>query len=1685
MNKRILSLLLVAAMAFSWIPSLVFAGETGADLTISSPDDLAAFADSVNGGNTYAGKTVCLDANLDLGGEKCPFTPIGASGTPFKGTFDGGFHVISGLYVNGGANAGLFGYVQNGTVKNVTVQGAVTGTGGATGSAAGVVGYLNAGQVIDCGSAVTVKAASNAAGIAGYVNGAASVSGCYNAGDITGTIGNIGGVTGCHWRAGEVTDCYNVGTVTGPATVGGISGAHKAASPVLKNCYNAGKVVDSTGSGNNIGAVIGGSRGTNQNCYFLNGSGPDNGKAGVTGTDALSAADLGSAFTDGDTLPKLAWEDAVSTAKPVRPAFTEATELSAQLAEYIKAAVRSAKAKAGVDGTLLGDADYMAGASSTATDWMAMAMGRFGYFDAADGSYIRLIDDGTGYADYLAAMQAYIEKTYADNGGILHSAKATEWHRAVVAIRALGGDPTAFGSYQGAPIDLIADGSYSSPLKGGPGKQGINGWIWGLIAMDTGMYAVPADAAYPRETFIKEILKMQLTDGVYGSEYGGWVLGGYGKSSDVDITAMAIQALAPYYTDDTIYTYTNEISGKTVSKTVRRCVDEALDVLGSKLNANAGFTSWNTNNAESIAQVVVALCAVGINPTEDTRFITDDGKTLLDGMLAFRLDNGGFCHVANGGWNSMANDQATYALVACWRLENGMRSLYDMRDNRTEEQSAAIKAAADAIDALPDPSADGYKASLKSALAAFRAVDKTERRYVGGYAALAAAIDLVGGEAALDTDEPYITAIAVTKQPNKTKYYVGDTFDRTGMVVTAKYSDGSTAAVTDYRVYPTDGLSLNTDTVYIRYGILKTSVAVEVREKMPWDGEGTAEDPFLIRTPDDIVELYRCIAEKNMNTAGVHFALTQDLNLKNIAHWRGIADTSGQGFCGHFDGRGHAIWSMNDDTYNANGFFGKLGDGALVENLTIASSKIGSSTGQSIGGIAGIIAEKSAVTIRNCRSYASVTGCFGIGGIVGIVENGASLTVERCTNYGTVLSAYTGGGIVGQVGENRWKNNGAKADIQNCYNRGTIGGAGAWGLGGIVGSYRLGGTDKQNTIVNCYNAGKVAELAASGAVYGSICETGLTLENVYFLDTVNTRAGGVFTDDGSDTAGTVTGSAAAKSDSSMKADDFAAALGAAFANDTDGKNDGYPVLTGQHAPGEEAPVRAGLEIKTADELKAFADRVNGGESFTNKTVMLTAHIDLSGIEDWTPIGTERSQFNGVFDGQGYVIDNLSSTKGGLFGYARQNAVIRNVGVASGEINVKNRSFVGGILGYSNGADIQNCYNGADVSSGGYGGYCGGIVGTVRDGGSSTISGCFNSGSISGHSDIGGIVGHLATDSNGTSVHVLLTDCYNLGTVTAFESNAGGIVGRVQDGHVLRSCYNAGTVTENAGGSARDGGGILGLITDDNTVESCFFDAAVTANGINQNSGFTVTPKTAGEMTSPTFAALLGERFKADRCALVNGGYPLLDWQKTEDADAIDHVNELIAAIGTVTLESADAVSAARSAYDALDDSLKPYVADYAALTETEAALAALQALAQTKAAAVTALRGYKSLDDYRSAQQEELTAIIADGEAAIQAAETAEDAAKALALAKQRMDAVKTDRQLTEEEEAKDPSSDSPSDESSDPASGGTSAPSDSTDTSVTPPDTGADTSAALYALLPACTALAALLLLRKKKTLQ
>ena len=208
------------------------AGETPstADGTISinSAEELENFRDAVNSGNSFEGKTVVLGDNIDLNNEQ--WTPIGSySDKPFSGIFDGGGHTISGLHVSGEYGyAGLFGVVgEDGTVKNLTVNGSVTGSDGSDNAhftyTGGVAGQ-NHGTVADCSFTGTVTVGdyyTYAGGVVGC-NAGGTVTNCRNSGDVTGTVtsntgdSRTGGVAG-ESTGGTIENCYNTGNVNSTA----------------------------------------------------------------------------------------------------------------------------------------------------------------------------------------------------------------------------------------------------------------------------------------------------------------------------------------------------------------------------------------------------------------------------------------------------------------------------------------------------------------------------------------------------------------------------------------------------------------------------------------------------------------------------------------------------------------------------------------------------------------------------------------------------------------------------------------------------------------------------------------------------------------------------------------------------------------------------------------------------------------------------------------------------------------------------------------------------------------------------------------------------------------------------------------------------------------------------------------------------------------------------------------------------------------------------------------------------------------------------------------------------------------------------------------------------------------------------------------------------------------------------
>lgn len=202
-------------------------------------------------------------------------------------------------------------------------------------------------------------------------------------------------------------------------------------------------------------------------------------------------------------------------------------------------------------------------------------------------------------------------------------------------------------------------------------------------------------------------------------------------------------------------------------------------------------------------------------------------------------------------------------------------------------------------------------------------------------------------------------------------------------------------------------------------------------------------------------------------------------------------------------------------------------------------------------------------------------------------------------------------------------------------------------------------------------------------------------------------------------------------------------------------------------------------IKSADNLKTLANRVNSGNPYTNTYFELCDNIDMTG-EAFEPIGNQNNPFSGIFDGKRYVIKGITVNADsylGLFGYV-EKASINDVGVEDASITGGNK--IGGIVGYSNNSVITNCYSSGFIN----GNDCvGALVGYSGDG--TVIQNCFSSMQHTKYQiygSVGGLVGYNCGK---------LENSYFYGTINAkiFEkSTTGGIVGYNHTTGSIHCCY---------------------------------------------------------------------------------------------------------------------------------------------------------------------------------------------------------------------------------------------------------------------------------------------------------
>ena len=227
------------------------------------------------------------------------------------------------------------------------------------------------------------------------------------------------------------------------------------------------------------------------------------------------------------------------------------------------------------------------------------------------------------------------------------SMQATDIARVVLTLEAMGKNPAKTGDRN------LIEALYNSKTI-----SDISGLNYTLLALDGWKSEIPENAKWTRELLIKEILKSQMDDGgfAFSTMFG----------SDVDVTAVALQALAPYNNDE--------------HKDVQKAVKNALGYLKKAKSENAGFGAWG-ENAASAAQVLTALTSLGINPVDKANGFVLGSKNIIKNLHSFKAENGFGFSDGNKGMEA-ATQQSVYALASYVRMLNNETKLFDLTDKK-------------------------------------------------------------------------------------------------------------------------------------------------------------------------------------------------------------------------------------------------------------------------------------------------------------------------------------------------------------------------------------------------------------------------------------------------------------------------------------------------------------------------------------------------------------------------------------------------------------------------------------------------------------------------------------------------------------------------------------------------------------------------------------------------------------------------------------------------------------------------------------------------------------------------------------------------------------------------------------------------------------------------------------------
>ena len=630
-----------------------------------------------------------------------------------------------------------------------------------------------------------------------------------------------------------------------------------------------------------------------------------------------------------------------------------------------------------------------------------------------------------------------------------------------------------------------------------------------------------------------------------------------------------------------------------------------------------------------------------------------------------------------------------------------------------------------------------------------------------------------------------------------------------------------------------------------------------------FEGAGTAENPYLIKSADDLKTLAEKVNKGETGYASAVYKQTAEINLEGSAEkqWTPIG-TETHKFTGTFIGTGFEIKGLYIDNANlANaGLFGYIASPAKLEGITLDGAAV---TGKSdVGTIAGAAFTGTA---QNCTVKGKITvkGNYKVGGMFG----GGYVKLSNCKVEAEAGSTVTGiykddnlegdnvGGLIGFRGEGNIKTEGCSVSGVTV--------AGTRKVGGLIGSAYADNTVENCSVSNVSLACNAPYDYAKGTAKNQLCVGGLvgiyhksgdnggslsncTVENVNFSVTdeqVKNENWAIM--------GIISGGYRASSLSGASASDGQISMSNVTVSGTNTGSNAEEKFPGSVAMNGEQKLFAngtGTEtdpyiISSINELKILANSVkNVGVTYEGKYFKVADGmvLNLSG-EKWESIGTLSHKFMGTFDGNGATVKGLTDNGEfgcyGLFGYI-SGAKIKNIVFTDVNMtyNGSNRGAVAGCLYGTN--TIENIEVSGKIAGNDY---VAGIAGrpylNSTNPGTLTILNCVNNATIEGKSKVGGIVGYARADVAGSTKVIVkncknngnvtgdysggiagwafnaeLEDCSNTGNVTG-KTSAGGIVGNTNQNSVITNASNSGVI------EADNAGGIIGVSNSGNTIVS--------------------------------------------------------------------------------------------------------------------------------------------------------------------------------------------------------------------------------------------------------------------------